>query len=112
MNLSISNKIRFVPSQIKKFHPYQSADILLNQEKIGFVGQIHPLIRKNYQINQPVFGAEISLSKLFSFLAENSQWNYQNVSPFPKVEQDLSFYLVEDIPASKVIEIIKKNGCS
>jgi len=91
-------------------HPYQSADIFLNQKKIGFLGQIHPQVRKKYQLDQPVFGAQISLSKLFIFLAENSKLNYQTVSLFPKIEQDLSFYLTENIPASKVIEIIKKNG--
>jgi len=58
---------------MKKLHPYQGADILLNQRKIGFAGQIHPQIRKIYQINQPVFGTQISLSKLFFFLAKDSQ---------------------------------------
>jgi phenylalanyl-tRNA synthetase beta chain len=97
---------------MKKLHPYQGADILLNQRKIGFAGQIHPQIRKIYQINQPVFGAQISLSELFFFLAKANQWSYQIISPFPKIEQDLSFYLTEGILASKVTEIIKKNGNS
>lgn len=108
--LNINDKISFVPSQIKELHPYQGADILLNQKKSGFLGQIHPQVRKKYQLSQPVFGAQISLSKLFTLLKENSKLNYQTVSLFPKIEQDLSFYLAEDIPASKVIEIIKKNS--
>jgi len=112
INLNVIDKISFVPSQIKKLHPCQGADILLNQKKIGFLGQIHPKIRKNYQINQPVFGAQISLSKLFVFLLENSKLNYQTVSLFPKIEQDLSFYLAESISASKVTEIIKENSSS
>jgi phenylalanyl-tRNA synthetase beta chain len=110
--LNINDRISFVPSQVKKLHPYQGADILLNQKKIGFAGQIHPQTRKSYQISQPVFGAQISLSRLFFFITKDNRWSYQIVSPFPKIEQDLSFYLVEDILANKVTEIIKKNGNS
>ncbi|KLL03973.1 MAG: phenylalanyl-tRNA synthase subunit beta [Mycoplasmataceae bacterium CE_OT135] len=111
-SLNIADKINFVPSQIKELHPYQSADILLNQEKIGFLGQIHLQVNKKYQIGQPAFGAQISLSKLFSFLAKDNQQSYQIISPFPKVEQDLSLILEENIPAGKVAEAIKKNGGS
>jgi len=69
----VEEKINFVPSKIKELHLYQSADILLNQEKIGFLGQIHPQVSKKYQINQPVFGTQISLSKLLFFLEKNIQ---------------------------------------
>ena len=50
----MASKINFSLSQTKELHPYQSADILLNQEKIGFLGQIHPQVSKKYQINQLV----------------------------------------------------------
>jgi len=109
-SFNIAEKINFVPSKIKELHPYQSADILLNQEKIGFLGRIYPQISKKYQINEPVFGTQISLSKLFAFLQKNNQRCYQTISPFPKIEQDLSFIFEENISASKVVETIKKNG--
>lgn len=112
-SLNIMDKINFTPSSIKELHPYQGADILLKPEKVGFLGQIHPYTSKKYQLNHLVWGAQISLSKLFSFLQEKvSQSGYQIVSSFPKIEQDLSFYLPEIISASQVIEIIKKNGGS
>ncbi|CAJ0916968.1 157_t:CDS:1 [Entrophospora sp. SA101] len=110
--LNIVDKINFVLSQAEELHPYQNADIWLNQEKIGFLGKIHLPVSKKYQIDQPVFGAQISLSKLFFFLAKDKQQSYQIISPFPKIEQDLSFIFAENVPAGKVVEIIKKNGGS
>jgi len=70
-SFNVGEKINFMPSKTKELHPYQNADILLNQEKIGFLGQIYPQVSRRYQINQPVFGGQISLSKLFNFLAKN-----------------------------------------
>ena len=66
-SLNIVNKIDFVTSRTKGFHPYQSADILLAENivsntRIGFVGQIHPLLAKKYQIDLPVFGCQIFLN--------------------------------------------------
>ncbi|RHZ36442.1 hypothetical protein [endosymbiont GvMRE of Glomus versiforme] len=107
--LNIIDKVNFVPSQIKELHSYQSADIFLEQEKTGFLGKIHPQLSKKHQLKQPVFGAQISLSKLFSFLAKTKQRNYQIISPFPKIEQDLSLILEENILVGEVTKIIKKN---
>lgn len=119
-SLNLIEKIEFVPSAIKEFHPYQKADILLaenlvstsSEKKIGFLGQIHPQLTKKYQIAPSVFGVQIFLSKLFAFLTKNNQWYYQPVSIFPKIEQDLSFVLEQNIEAEKVIKTIKNAGGS
>ena len=113
-SLNIVNKIDFFSSCAKGFNPYQSADILLIENivsnisslgrEIGFVGQIHPLLAKKYQIDLPVFGAQISLSKLFDFLIEKSPRHYQPVSIFPKIEQDVSFILNQFIEVGKIIK--------
>ncbi|CAJ0747089.1 20012_t:CDS:2 [Entrophospora sp. SA101] len=102
-NLTHQNENLFFFEITEELHPYQNADIWLNQEKIGFLGKIHLPVSKKYQIDQPVFGAQISLTK-------DKQQSYQIISPFPKIEQDLSFIFAENVPAGKVVEIIKKNG--
>ena len=37
-----------VKSAIKDMHPGRTAEVLLNGEVIGFVGQVHPTVQKNY----------------------------------------------------------------
>ncbi len=44
------------------------AEILFGNEKIGFVGEVHPKILKNWKIKMPVVLAEISLEKIFEKL--------------------------------------------
>lgn len=119
-SLNIINKTDFVSSRTKGFHPYQSVDILLTEdiesnttsqgEKIGFAGQIHPLLIKKCQIDLPVFGAQISLTKLFDFLTKKNLNCYQPVSIFPKIEQDVSFVLNQTIEVGKIIKTIRNAG--
>lgn len=108
--LNIDNEINFSSASLKEFHPYQSAEIFLQAKKIGFLGKINSEMSKDYQINQPTFVAQISLTQLFSHLLTNSQQNYQFVSPFPIVERDLSFFIEREINVAEIIEVIKENG--
>ncbi len=41
------------------------AEILINNEKAGFIGEIHPKILKNWRIKMPVALFEINLEKIF-----------------------------------------------
>jgi phenylalanyl-tRNA synthetase beta chain len=84
---------------------------MLQKEKIGFLGQVSPKIIQNYQINEVVFVAQISLSKIFDYLAKLSpKISYRPISNFPTSEKDLSFIFPEDIDYSKVIQAIKNVG--
>ena len=118
--MNLIDKIDFIPSAVKEFHPYQSADIVLTkditqnvvatEEKIGFLGQIHPQLAQKYQITSPIFGVQIFLNRLFAFLTKNNQWHYQPVSIFPKIEQDLSFILSQFTVVGKIVKTIKNTG--
>ena len=39
-------KSSIVKSDIKDMHPGRTAEVLLNGEVIGFVGQVHPTVQK------------------------------------------------------------------
>jgi phenylalanyl-tRNA synthetase beta chain len=89
----------------------QSAAVLLGKEKIGFLGQINPQTALNYQINEPVFITQISLSKIFNYLDNFSpKISYQPVSNFPISEKDLSFLVSENINYNEVSREIKNAG--
>lgn len=89
----------------------QSAEIFLNQQKIGFVGQIKPLIAQKYRISEPVFATQISLTKVFTYLEKFSvPAFYQPLSNFPRSEKDLSFVFPITTNYQQVIQTIKKLG--
>ncbi|CAH1760798.1 10614_t:CDS:2, partial [Entrophospora sp. SA101] len=107
--LILSGVVAFVPNSLNYLNSSQSAEIALDQEKIGFFGSIQPLITKKYQINEPVFIAEISLTKIFAYLNNYPpQFHYRPISNFPTSTKDLSFIFPESINYNEAIQEIRK----
>ncbi|CAI2161895.1 5547_t:CDS:2 [Funneliformis geosporum] len=87
------------------------AEIRLRKEKVGFVGRLCPKIVQNYQINQPVLVAQLSLSKIFDYLANFApQTVYRPVASFPTSEKDLSFIFPKNADYNEIICEIKNIG--
>ncbi|MGO1433264.1 MAG: phenylalanine--tRNA ligase subunit beta, partial [Ruoffia tabacinasalis] len=67
-SLRIASQIEFKPtSEIDVMHPGRTAIISLAGEDIGFMGQIHPLVTEEFDLNQGTFFAEIELDKLVAY---------------------------------------------
>jgi len=87
----------------------QTAEIILGKEKIGFFGRLHPQIAQKYQINDVVFIAQISLSRIINYLNNFSpKIPYQPVSNFPSSTKDLSFIFPENVNYGEVTKTMKE----
>ena len=102
--LGYKNRYSFVVNDLpKEMHPGQSASIVLNGNNIGLIGKVHPSVLKDN-----VYVVEIDLEKLFEFRTKKMQ--YKEISKFPGIKKDAAYIVSNDIPASKIIEVIKKAG--
>jgi len=107
----IESEISFSSSSRGYLHSFQSAEILLRKERIGFLGQLDLKITQNYRVNEPAFVAQISLNKIFDYLAKfSSKISYHPVSNFPTSERDLSFIFSGSIDYSEVTKEMKNIG--
>lgn len=101
---SLNEEIAFSP--LYSNEKEARTEISLNQEKIGSLGW-----KKNNANKDPIFFAEISLTKIFNFLAPKPLLqSYHPVSNFPTSEKDLSLVLANDIDYSQVVKEIKMVG--
>lgn len=91
-------------SAMKEMHPGQTAEIYLGDDKIGFVGQVHPTIAKAYDIGA-TFVAELNLAALLA--AEKTPLVYQAVSKFPAVSRDIAMVVSEEVANQDVVAAIK-----
>ena len=83
----------------------------MGKEKIGFLGNICPQITHENQINEGIFIAQISLSKVFNYLRKFQPKIFCcPVSSFPISEKDLSFIFPENIDYNKIVSEIKSIG--
>ncbi len=99
-NNRYSLRVEDIPNEL---HPGQSASIILNNVKIGFVGKVHPSVTKD-----DIFVLEINLDKMFTFRVKGMQ--YREISKFPGISKDLAFVVDKKIPASDIVAAIKKEG--
>jgi phenylalanyl-tRNA synthetase beta chain len=61
-------KYEFVKDRYEGFLEERFSSIYVDEEKVGFVGEIHPKILYELGIGNPVIIAEVSLSKLIKFI--------------------------------------------
>lgn len=87
-------------------HPGKSADLIVDGDKIGFVGELHPEIYQFLDINESVYIAEINL-KMLSEKAGKKNKRYEKLSQFPYVYKDISVVVSKDIAAIELSKFIK-----
>lgn len=100
MNL-LNINYNLVPSNNESFHPYQQANIVVNDKIVGMIGKIHP---KTYK--KDCFAFELYLDNLEA----NKNFKYEQISKYPNVERDLAIVLKDNILISDLIKIIKQTG--
>ena len=85
----------------QEFHPYQTAEISVNNDIVGIVGKLHPNCTKDN-----VYVLEINLDKLLE--KKVGKMKYKEISKFPSVKKDLAVIVDKDITSEEIAKQIKK----
>ena len=84
------------------YHPGRCASISVDGVEVGVMGQVHPLVAKNYGIDTEVYCAEISFTKLLSMLLPDA--TYTPLPKYPTVSRDLALICDEAVTVAQVEE--------
>jgi len=82
-------------------HPYQSADILIDGQKIGIVAQLHPVIQEKFDLPKTFF-AEIDTKYLVA-----KHINAKAISSFTPIQRDLSIVVKKRLLFSEIRKTLK-----
>jgi len=104
----ILDNIKFVPGVHPSFHPGRTAKVMFDQEEIGVIGEIHPRIAENYELEIRILIGELNFEKLMKFA--NIKRKYKPLPKYPAVTRDLAIVVDKNILASQIEEIIVKTG--
>lgn len=88
------------------YHPGRCADITVNGNKIGTIGELHPSVGRNFGIDVPCYVGELKLDELIK--AENGEMKYHKLPKFPTVTRDFSILLNKTIPVAEIEKLMKK----
>jgi len=94
-------ELRAGTEQNSLIHPYQSADIIIDDEVCGFISKLHPSVAEEFDLPQS-FIAEISFDKLIP-----KHINANAISKFQGVYKDLSLVIDKNLPYNQVATTIR-----
>ena len=90
------------------YHPGRCASISIEGEVIGVMGQVHPLVAKNYGIDSEVYCAELNFTKMLGLRQPDP--TFTALPKYPAVSRDLALICSEDITVAQVEEVISASA--
>jgi phenylalanyl-tRNA synthetase beta chain len=101
--------VRYRTAEHPSLHPGKAAEILIEETVVGVMGEVHPLVKANYEMSEsPIYVAEIEFSLLLA--AARILFDVEAVPTFPPVFEDLAVVVDEDVTAAEVDAVIRKGG--
>jgi len=87
---------------VSYFHPGVAGELLVDDQVVGWFGELHPEVRRKLGVEGPAFAFDLDLTKLP--LAAPRQM--KSIARFPGSARDVSLLLAEDIPAARIEDVI------
>ena len=86
------------------YHPGRCAELSVDGVDVGVMGQVHPLVAKNYGIDTDVYCAEINFTKLMDYRLPDA--TYTPLPKYPAVTRDLALICDESVTVAQAEEVI------
>ena len=103
LNLEFSYKA----GEISGLHPGRTAIISLQGKDIGFIGELHPQLAAENDLNR-TYVFELNYHTIMEVAV--GYINYKPIPKFPGVTRDIALEVTSDVPASVLLETIHSNG--
>ena len=109
--IGIVGKLHYDPSCKEEFlHPGRKSDIVFDGVRLGYLGEVHPLVCENYKLGERTYIAVLDLPNIISFV--NFDIKYTGIAKYPSISRDISLVVPKNILVGEIEDIIEKNGGS
>ena len=86
------------------YHPGRCAAVSINGTKLGHMGQVHPLVAKNYGMDCEVYCVEINFTEMMKHQLPEA--TYVPLPKYPGVSRDLALICDEAITVAEAEQVI------
>ena len=100
--------LEFVPSSRGFLHPGKSAEVLLDGESIGFLGELSPTVMLEWDLTTKVQVCEILVEPLFRCGCR--EMVFRAIPRYPYVERDLSVIVQDKTSGDDIKRLISREG--
>ncbi len=98
-------KASFEHSEDEGLYPGRGADIIVEDDKVGVLGDVHPKVTQAFELSNNVCLIEVDLEKLLTKIARTR--GYRSVPRFPTVSRDIALVVDEQLTYRTVEQIIQ-----
>lgn len=99
---------RFEAYQAAGYHPGRAARILCRDQEIGIIGEVHPQVLENFEINDSACVFELDVDTLFRLREKKVMM--EQIAKYPAVERDIAVLLKNEVKAAQAIQVIKDSA--
>ncbi|QOV20606.1 phenylalanine--tRNA ligase subunit beta [Blautia liquoris] len=89
-------------------HPGRQADVYYEGTKLGFLGEVHPLVCDNYGIGERTYIAVIDIPAVLEYATFDHK--YEGIARFPAVTRDISMVVQKEIQAGQIEDLLIQRG--
>ncbi|WP_273320178.1 phenylalanine--tRNA ligase subunit beta [Vallitalea guaymasensis] len=93
---------------INYLHPGRQAKITINKKELGIIGEVHPEVADNYNIDTRAYLAVIDMPVLVK--KSNLEREYEPLAKYPAVNRDLGLLAKNEVLVGQIEAIIKQRG--
>ncbi|WPC18869.1 phenylalanine--tRNA ligase subunit beta [Pediococcus inopinatus] len=104
-DLNFEESVSYVASkEHPEMHPGRTADIYLGDQVIGFIGQVHPQIAKQFKIPE-TYVFELNLQMLLD--APKKIQHYDPISKYPAITRDVALLIDQKISNTEIVAALQ-----
>ena len=100
LKLVAGRDFRFQAGEHSALHPGQTAELVRDDQVVGYVGALHPSLAKQFDLGKGVYLFEVKLAAV----TERRVPSFQTPSRYPEVRRDLALVIDRKIPAQSVLD--------
>ncbi|OUN05428.1 phenylalanine--tRNA ligase subunit beta [Flavonifractor sp. An92] len=104
--LNVRFEVPCVPNP--SYHPGRVADVYVGERRIGVLGQVHPLVARNYGVDAEFYCAELDFGQLLNM--DCSVPEYVPLPKFPAVTRDIAVVCDETVTVGALEDCIRKGA--
>jgi phenylalanyl-tRNA synthetase beta chain len=105
--LGLEERVEYVQAQVEGMHPGRTAEIRLDGVNVGFVGQVHPTVQKEFDLKD-TYVFELSLQAVLQ--EETAPLQYNSIPRFPTITRDIALVVNRETVSGTLKEIIVTTG--
>jgi phenylalanyl-tRNA synthetase beta chain len=101
-------EVTFVPTAVPFLHPGKSANVVLDGQTVGYVGELSPSTMREIDVARKIQIFEILLEPLF--IRSRKERSFRPLPRYPYIERDLSIVVERNCSGDKIKHLISRLG--